>query len=256
MKSFSKLLPLFQSLLAVVFAACAIGSGTAMADIYSWTGLSGTSGNWSIVGAGTKNWVTGTGAANPVASSTNSLLFDSASSRLSNNNNLSAGSTFGTLTYGASAGANTTTGNSINFSGITNNSSNLQTLSITVGLGSGNTIDTGAAGLTINTLSGTSITKNGSGTLTINNSSSNLGSITVASGTLVSSLALSNAAVTVSSGATYNYSGNVRDIINNGGIVNRNGGNLSGNLTLTSARMQASGQLRSAPERSTVRRAG
>jgi len=243
MKSFSKFLPVFHSLLAVVLAAWATGSGTAVADIYSWTG-SGTSANWSITGTSTKNWVTGTGAATPVASSTNSLFFNSPSIKLSNTNNFGSGSTFGSLTYGALAGANTGTGNSINFGGITNSSSNLQTLNLTVGLGSGNTIDTGAAGITINTLSGTSITKNGSGTLTINLTSSNLGSITVASGTLVSSNALSNAAVTVSSGATYNYSGNVKDIINNGGTVNRNApANLSGNLTLNSGTFTSGGNV-------------
>jgi len=105
-------------------------------------------------------------------------LFFAGSTRLDNNNDTSAGTTYSNLTFNAGAGTFVLSGNPITLAAgagnITNNSSNPQTVNLGLDFSSGFTLNGGSAGLTMgegltNTLGAsgtTTLTLAGTGTLT------------------------------------------------------------------------------------------
>jgi fibronectin-binding autotransporter adhesin len=172
----------------------------AVTAIKTWNG-GGGSNNWSS----SNNWG-GTGA--PVAGDS---LFFGGSTRLTPNNNLTAGTSFAGITFNAGAGAFTLGGNSITLGGnVTNNSAATETINNAITLGiaqtwsatSGNLVFGGTTAnggflLTIGGNSNTTITgiisgtggltKTGTGTLTFSGAAANTftGTTTVNDGTLV-----------------------------------------------------------------------
>ena len=172
----------------------------AVTAIKTWNGGGGNN-NWST----SNNWG-GTGA--PAAGDS---LFFGGSTRLTNTNNLTAGTSFAGITFNSGAGAFTLGGNSITLGGnVTNNSAATQTINNAITLGiaqtwsatSGNlafggNIANGGFLLTIGGNSNTTITgiisgtggltKTGTGTLTFSGAAANTftGTTTVNDGTLV-----------------------------------------------------------------------
>ena len=120
----------------------------------TWTG-GGTNTNWSTAA----NW----GGTAPAAGS--DLVF-AGSTGLNTTNDLAAGTQFGNLTFNAAAGAFILNGNSVNLSGvITNNSSNIQTINLSLGGTNG-------------------VTKTGAGTVVLSAANSFTGGTVVTGGTL------------------------------------------------------------------------
>lgn len=117
----------------------------ALATDYTWNGgggddLWGTGGNW-------------VGGAAPFPSSTNSLIF-SGSTRLTPQNNYGDGDDFFNITFDNTAGAFTIGNSGSNgidwFGGITNNSSNTQTIGFRLYQSSSNTINASSGNVTLN----------------------------------------------------------------------------------------------------------
>ncbi len=120
----------------------------------TWSG-GGSDANWSTAA----NW----GGTAPVAGS--DLVFAS-STGLNTTNDLTAGTQFGNLTFNAGAGSFALNGNSVNLGGvITNNSTNTQTINLTLG------------GANV-------LTKTGAGTVVLSGTNSFTGGTVVTGGTL------------------------------------------------------------------------
>ena len=224
--------------LAALFSGLAVSSGVAANQ--TWTG-GGSGTNWNTAG----NW----GGTAP--SGGDALIF-AGSTKFSNVNNFTTGTTFAGITFASGASAFTLAGNGITLTGsIVNSSSNLQTITLPTVLSAIQTFDTGGSGLTIGATGGGatgaisgvgSVTKIGSGTLTLNATNTYTGATTISAGTLllgnsgVGALS-SSTAVTVASGAIFNmgsYSSSVGSIAGAGNI------NGTGNITLTSGGNNAS----------------
>ena len=170
-------------------------------DVATWSG-GGIDGNWST----TANWGGKTLAA------TYALGF-SGSTRLSNTNDLPAGTQFTGFTFNAGAGQFILSGNAVNLVGdITNKSATTQTINLplvlvggsqTVSAASGNIVISGP----ISESGGSrSFTKTGPGEVTLSGSNNYTGGTFVTCGTLVvtASSALPNGgALTVGAGATF-----------------------------------------------------
>lgn len=163
--------------------------GTSFAATYTWTGT-GSGNNWfSSATLLNSNW----NSPASTLTSADTVVFGTSSKTTATINNNTAVTVTG-LEFGAGAPAYTITGgnggSNLTVTGsITNNSSNLQTITTSGGIGFGNglVIDTGAAGISIlrNSISPNTagITKQGSGTLFWQNPVSYTGTITVAAGT-------------------------------------------------------------------------
>jgi len=152
----------------------------------TWDG-GGTTGNWNE--AGFLNWGANT---TPVAST--ALAFGGVLQLNSNNDLFAAGTVFNGITFNAGAGAFTLSGNSINLGGgVTNSSSNNQTINLDLAMTGNRTFTTSATGsLTIGSVIGQdasprNLVKAGFGTLTFNGASASTysGQTQVGGGTLM-----------------------------------------------------------------------
>jgi autotransporter-associated beta strand protein len=238
-----------RSLSVMLLLASCVMSGSGSAAVYTWDGGGGNN-NWSTAG----NWV---GDTAPVASTTNDLTF-SGNTRLSPTVNSGSTYVLSSLTFSADAGLFTIAGGNgsskIQLGSITNSSSNRQTIgnassSPILEFTTGGSINTGTSGLLIRSVMQGSgnISKTGSGTLEITNSSlSNTysGTITTSNGTLLLGASLPNGNVVVDGGATLN-TGNAASVSINdlsvtgtlqpGSAVNFGSIEVGGNLTLNSS---------------------
>ena len=152
---------------------------------YTWDG-GGADGNWTTAA----NWV---GDAAPTGATTNDLIF-AGTTRTSTTDNFAVGTDFRNLTFESNAGTFTLAGSSRldPFGSITNLSASLQTISLPVQLStlnSSHAVDSGSgAGMTISgvisSLTGASLKKLGSSTLTLSGNNSFSGGLDVAEGTL------------------------------------------------------------------------
>jgi autotransporter-associated beta strand protein len=159
----------------------------------TWGGAGGTS-NWSTSG----NWQNG-----PLAA--NAPLVFAGSTGLSSNNDSTANTEYAGITFNASAGGFTLTGNAVNLAGgIVNNSSNLQTINIPLALQANTTVNSASGDVAIGgAMSGSfSLSKSGSHNLTLNSPNSYTGGTSVSAGTLIANApgALPNGPVTISGG--------------------------------------------------------
>ncbi len=179
--------------------------------------------------------------------------------RLSNSNN--SLSVVGAITFNSGAGAFTLSGNAVtNLGGITNNSSNLQTVNLNQTLGAAQTFNAANGNLTVGgtiansgnllTITGSSTTtlgttvsgtgglaKTGAGTLILNGSNSYSGGNTISGGTAqlgnVKGLGSTTAPLTVNTGGTFDlhgFSPNIGPLNGTGGAIQTN---VAGTATLT-----------------------
>ena len=161
---------------------------------FTWSG-GGSTDNFTDAA----NWIGG------IAPSTNGTFIFAGTSRLTPNNNLTLTGADNTMTFDSTAGAFAVGGGAIRMGSVTNNSSNLQTLNVSLRLNGGRTINTGTAGMSVSVLplstgaSARTLTKTGSSDLTLTFASTYaLMGYTVNNGRLV----INNAAGTFSQGAT------------------------------------------------------
>lgn len=170
--------------------------------------------------------------------------------RLTNNNDTSAGTSYNSITFSSSAGAFVLNGNSMTLGvSITNNSTSLQTINLDLILSGNRTITTTSGNITIGgVISGSTfgITKLGAATLTLTNANTYTGTTTVSGGKLtVSSSGLVNFTVGVTIGAgEFNY--NSATALSKPVTFNLTGGSLSGIGTITQAVTLSSGNTYSA----------
>lgn len=172
----SKILPVALSFM--------IGIGSASAATVMWTGGGGDD-NFGTP----ENW-------NPSVAldAGNTLTFDG-TTRLTPNNNVTLTGADNTIVFAETAGAFNITGNLIRAGGVTNNSSNLQTINLGLRYNGGRTIDTGSAGITLlqqpaSTGGGRTITKAGAGILNIQGSGGTNINYQVNAGTLLANTAI------------------------------------------------------------------
>jgi len=140
-----------------------------------WDG-GGADGNWSSLA----NWDDDALPLFPVA------LNFAGSAQLASIND-QTGVTVNGITFDASAGSFTLSGNSLLLGGnVTNNSSNLQTISLPLDLTAGRTFNAATGNLAVTSAIGGAfgITKSGAGTLTLSGSNSNTGTTAISAGTL------------------------------------------------------------------------
>ena len=113
------------------------------------------------------NWV------GDVAPTTNGVYTFAGTVGLTPNNNVTLSAADNTLTFDATAGAFTLTGGAIRIGSVTNSSSNLQTLNVSLRLNGTRTVNVGNVGIRLNTLplstgsSARNMTKTGAGDLTL-----------------------------------------------------------------------------------------
>jgi fibronectin-binding autotransporter adhesin len=166
----------------------------------TWNGA--TNANWSAA-----NWTGGT----PVDNGTDALFF-AGSTNLSNTNNL-GNYTASSITFNSGSGAFVLAGNAINLTGgVTNSSSNLQTINLGLALSAGTHTFTVTTHITVNgTISGAGgITKSGtSNTLFLTGTNNSYGGVTNINGGPVSVLKLSDGLFNSSIGASSNAASNL-----------------------------------------------
>jgi autotransporter-associated beta strand protein len=145
-----------------------------------WTGGQGAARtSWSLK----NNW-NGAGNTGPVAG--DNLVF-AGTNKLTNTNDLTAGTSFVGILFDASAGAFVLNGNAITLSGnVTNQSGSLQTINLAITLGSHITFEASSAGMVLGgVVSGTNgLVKNGDYDLLLTAANTYSGGTTVNAGTL------------------------------------------------------------------------
>lgn len=161
----------------------------------TWTGGNATDGAWTR----SDNW-SPSGA--PAAG--DDLIFDG-STRLTNNNDISADTSFNSITYAATAGAFVHSGNRITLAGaVSNDSANTQTIGFAIVTTAVRAVWCNTESIIISGIisgSGGGINKVGDYTLTLSGANSYTGATTVSHGTLVAG---SNSAFGVGSAVTMN----------------------------------------------------
>ncbi len=204
---------ILRSLVGTAMALALVAS--AQAGNLTWSGGNGSNSDWSSG----DNW------AGSAPASTDALFF-AGSTRLTNNNNLTANTTFNGLTFNSGAGAFVLGGNAITLGGnVTNSSTSLQTINLnlfsnttrtyTMTTGGGNTLVSG-------NISGTGgVTLAGTGSLTLNGTNSYSGNTTLAPGTIIninSATAIGSGTLITSTGTIDNTSGAAITLSNNNNI--------------------------------------
>ena len=190
--------------LALVLALAAPSAGPIFAADRTWDG-EGNNDNWTTK----QNWSSGDSVAGD-------NLFFAGATRPTPNNDYAAGTAVLGLTFNSGAAAFTLTGNSITLgaNGITNSSTNLQTINMPLILGATGTVNAASGNIAIGgAISGTTygLTKTGPNTLTLTGTNTYTGATSVSAGTLVVNGDQSGATgnVTVASGARLAGTGTV-----------------------------------------------
>ena len=182
----------------VLFLIVGMVCGASAATV-TWTGAGGDN-NWATAA----NW----GGTAPVAG--DALVF-AGSSQTTTNNNITANTSFASITFAASAGAFTIGGNSITLGGgLTNSSSSMQTVSLAVALSGTVTVTATTNAVVLNgVLSGSgALVTAGPSSVTMGTNNTYTGGTTVSAGTLnAGGTGLGIGLVTVSAGATLAASG-------------------------------------------------
>lgn len=184
----------FASPVLLVAMLAVFGAGRPADAQFTWNG-GGTTDNFTDAA----NWAGGT------APTTNGTFIFAGTTRLTPNNNITLTGADNTLTFDATAGAFAVGGGAIRMGSVTNNSTNPQTLNVSLRLNGTRTISTGTPGMTLSVLplstgaSARNMNKAGSGDLTLTFASTYaLINYNVNAGRLV----VTNAAGTFSQGAT------------------------------------------------------
>jgi autotransporter-associated beta strand protein len=159
----------------------------------TWSGAGGNS-NFSTSG----NW-----ANTPLAA--NAPIVFAGTSGLTPNNDSAANTEYAGITFNAGAGAFVVGGNAIGLAGgITNNSSNLETINIPMALQANTTVNTASGDVALGgAISGSfSLSKTGTHTLSLNSTNGFTGGTSVSAGTLIANApgALPGGPVTISGG--------------------------------------------------------
>ena len=165
------------------------------------------------------------------AASAGDTLFFGGTTRLTANNNFTAGTAFGGINFNSDAGAFTLAGNQIKLQGdVANNSANLQTINFDMVLdGADRTFNTAAGNITVGgVVSGSyGLVKTGAYTLTMNKAATFTGGVTVSSGTLVNAIAngLGSANALIMNGGVLELKSNntFTSLSGTGGIITNNG---------------------------------
>jgi fibronectin-binding autotransporter adhesin len=169
----SRMLPLVCAVVAAAWAGAAKAQATR-----TWSATT-TNGSWSV-GA---NWTSGIA---PVAN--DSLAFGVTSGTTTLNNDITAATQFNGITFSVGGSAYTLTGNQITLGGAaTNDSANLQTITLPLALGATRIVAANSGGMTMSgpiTGSG-GITKNGRDTLALAGTNTFSGATSVNGGTLL-----------------------------------------------------------------------
>lgn len=244
-----------QLLKRVITHAMVLGcfSTPLSAAVITWDG-GGIDNTWDANEKGGKNgnW----GGNDKIPGNGDSLQF-SGSTRLTSDNNISGLSLAG-IEFAALAGAFTITGNAITLAGnVTNNSSNLQTINLSLGLSAADrTFDTNTGNIAVGgQISGSfGITKLGNQQLILTASNIYTGTTNISAGSLLannsSGSATGTGAVAVSTGATLGGTGTIAPSGSNGITVASGGfiapgngttpGTLTFNFTSTTGRLTMS----------------
>lgn len=207
---------------------------------YTWTG--GTNNTWSTA----LNW----GGTAPANSATTAVFFGNpASGRVAPN--LTASATVGGITFNSGASAFTISRSNSNTltlatgGSVTNNSTNLQTFTTPVVLGGSSTWNAASGALAVSGVisgAGSSLTKTGTGILTLSAANTYSGGTTISAGTLQigNGGRLGTGGVTNNSVLTYNSTGSVSEanLIGGTGSLNQIG---TGTLSLTGSNSYSGG---------------
>jgi fibronectin-binding autotransporter adhesin len=154
----------------------------AVADTYTWDGGHGSSFEWSKK----QNW---TPEDNNRPAAGDDLVF-AGTNKLSNNNDITADTSFASITFNNTAGAFILAGNRITLGGdITNDDADLQTISLNMILSGNRTVNTAAGNVTLGgiiseTGGAASLAKTGAHTLTLSGNNTYTGTTTITAGTL------------------------------------------------------------------------
>jgi autotransporter-associated beta strand protein len=181
-----------------------------------WSG-NGANGLWTT----NTNWV---GNIAPVTG--NDVVFAGTNTTPITNNTNTAGMAFGSLTFDATAGAFTLSGNQITLgSSLTNNSTTTQIITMPIDITAARTIDTASGNIDLNAIvSGSGgITKAGSNTLTLSAANNYTGTTTVNAGNLLLRGSIAGGG-TVTVNTTGTLSG---DGVITGAVTVANGGSIS-----------------------------
>ena len=208
---------------------------TAEAATCTWNGsasnLWNTAANWN---------------SNAVPTTGDDLVFPSGAANISTSNDIAAGTSFASITFGAGASAYVLSGNSITLTGnITNSSSNTDTIKIAIILNVATcTISAGSklilSGIISETGGARSINKTGTDILELGGANTYSGGTTISLGTLhatpLANTSFGAGTITIGSGTTLSLSRSfiANNIVNNGGniqISNGFGSSISGNIT-------------------------
>jgi len=242
---------------AIVLIGSLIGFNSASAAVFTWDG-GGANNNWNT----NLNWA-GDTAPTLANFSTTDFVFGG-TTRLSSVNNVttSATNTVQSITFNAGAGAFTLSGSNVNTNkltlgtgGVSNQSSNLQTISMQTLLTGTTTIDTGTSGITISgNFNGTNnsalVTKTGNGQLTFTGPLSgysgtvavDAGSVLIGGGGLGAALLGMNGGTLISDAALSGQA--VSDLLfisNSGSILEPGGNGTAGTFNVTNDMTMAVG---------------